>query len=97
MSRDYDEKRSFQRLNVDCDIELTVPDTGEKRVATCRDLSGGGVLFLSDAPFKPDDELEMLMEGKMGRPPLRARLQVIRCDPDGDKYQVATHIVQLLS
>jgi hypothetical protein len=97
MSRDYDEKRSFQRLNVSCDIELTVPDTGEKLVATCRDLSGGGVLFFSDKAFMADDELDMLMEGNMGRPPLRARLRVIRCDTEGDGYRVATHIEQLLT
>lgn len=97
MSRDYDEKRSYRRLDVSCDIELTVPATGEKLVATCRDLSGGGVLFISDKAFMADDELEMLLEGNMGRPPLHARLRVIRCDPEGDSYRVATHIEQLLS
>jgi len=97
MSLDYDEKRSFKRLDVDCDIELTVPATGEKLVATCRDLSGGGVLFISSKAFMADDELEMLMEGNMGRPPLRARLRVIRSDAEGDSYRVATHIEQLLA
>lgn len=97
MSRDYVEKRSFRRLDVSCDIGLTVPAIGEKLGATCRDLSGGGVLFASDKAFVADDELEKLMEGNMGRPPLHAHPRVIRCDSEGDSYRVATHNEQLLS
>jgi len=97
MSRDYDEKRSFQRLDMNCDIELTIPDTGEKLTALCRDLSGSGLKFVSPSAFDVDAELEILMEGTMGRPPLRARISVIRCDPEGEQYQVASRIEQLLS
>jgi hypothetical protein len=97
MSRDYDEKRSFQRLDVNCDIELTIPSTGEKLTALCRDLSGSGLKFISPTAFDVDAELEILMQGTMGRPPLRARISVIRCDSEGDQYQVASQIEQLLS
>jgi hypothetical protein len=54
-------------------------------------------MFRSDRPLTVDGQYELLMEGGMGAPPLKASIQVIRCDEEGDGYQVATRIQQILS
>lgn len=97
MSRDFDEKRSFPRMSVNCDIELTHADSGARSYAVCRDLSGGGVMFISDQELAVDSSFEMMLNGGPGTEPLRANIRIIRCEPEGEHFQVATRIEQILS
>ncbi len=96
MSRDFDEKRSFPRMTVNCDIELIANDSGEKTYAVCRDLSGGGVMLISDKALEVDAGYEMMLNGGPGTPPLRASIRIIRCEPEGENFQVATRIEEIL-
>jgi len=97
MTLNYDEKRGFPRVNVQCDIQLTEVRSGDAFTAVCHDLSGGGVMFTSEKAMDVDAEYELVMEGGMGTPPLKAKIRVIRCDAEGDAYQVATRIQEILS
>ncbi len=97
MPLDYEEKRAFPRMRVQCDIELHDPGTGERMTTRCQDLSGGGILFASREPLEPGREFELTMQsGLEGTPPLRARIRVLRCEPDGEDYETAARIEEIL-
>ena len=45
MPREYDEKRDFMRVSVDCLIEYIPDNTLEERNGTVKNLSGRGMMF----------------------------------------------------
>lgn len=97
MPLDYEEKRAFPRMHVQCDIELVDPRSGARFSSRCEDLSGGGILFRCDDPLELDQEFEMTMQGGLDTtPPLRARIRILRCEADGDRYEVAARIEEIL-
>jgi hypothetical protein len=60
--RPYDEKRDFIRVPVACDMALETLDTGRRFVAEGRNLSGNGVLFVTDEALQPGDRLNLHIE-----------------------------------
>lgn len=101
MRQDYEEKRDFPRMRLNCAATFTEPGTGERFTQMVLNLSGGGMLFLSNKPYAPGAELEVQVDPGTGlTPPLRARISVLRVEARGDGregYRVAAVIEQILS
>ncbi len=60
--RSYEEKRDFIRVPVQCEVALEAIDTGKRFVAEGRNLSGNGVLFVTEEPLRPGDRLNLRIE-----------------------------------
>jgi hypothetical protein len=89
-----DDKRDFRRMVMDCSASFQVAGEGSPRVAVVKDLSAGGVLLLADESL--DVGAQLLIEIRPAAditPPLKADLQVVRCDPSQEGgYSVACTI-----
>lgn len=96
--RDYDEKRGFQRMTLDCAMRVTDPGDGREYVVTARDLSADGISFLSEqARFSAGQGLRVRIEPAATLvPPLQAEIEVIRVSPEGGEYLVAASIRRML-
>lgn len=99
MSRDYEEKRSFPRVRLNCMATFKDLETGESFTHMALDLSGGGVLFLCDHPLSRGAFLEIRVDPGTGlTPPLKARIKVLRVEPrDRGDYKVAAVIDEVLA
>lgn len=99
MSRDYEEKRRFPRVRLNCTATFKDLETGESFTQMALDLSGGGVLFLCDRPLSRGALLEIRVDPGTGlTPPLRARIRVHRVEArDRGDYKVAATIDEVLS
>ena len=94
---DFDERRDYYRMAVDCEAELLDPRSGERFTARVQDLSGAGVSFFTSRRLAAGDELELRIEALLaGRPPLRARVEVLRVDAAPEGCTVAAAIRDLL-
>lgn len=101
MSQDYEEQRNFPRMRLNCAATFAELATGERFTQMALNLSGGGILFLSDKPYAPGADLEVQVDPGTGlTPPLRARISVLRAEARGgghEGYQVAAVIRQILT
>jgi hypothetical protein len=77
--QDYDEKRSYPRMNIECpaSFEIVGETTGG---AVVKNLSGGGVLLWIERAVEPDSVLliEITPINDI-TPPMRAEVRVLRC------------------
>ncbi len=82
MRLDYNEKRRFNRMQVDCVVEYRLPDGGEMRQAKGQNLSAGGVQFEAEREIALGTQLEIIIspEQKL-TPPLEAVAEVVRVSP----------------
>ena len=48
MVREYDEKRDFIRVTVDCELTYIEPHKGQEELGTAKNLSGRGLLFIAE-------------------------------------------------
>ncbi len=85
MRLDYNEKRSFNRMQVDCVVQYRLSDGGEMRQAKGQNLSGGGVQFETGEEIAVGTPLEIVIspEQKL-TPPLEAEAEVVRVAPSAD-------------
>lgn len=99
MARDYDEKRDFIRMCLEC--AMTFTRQGETTVyeATARDLSGGGLGFNTGEALRLGELLEVrVTPSKAVVPPLAAEVEVVRVDGAGaDGYDVGVTIRRFLN
>jgi hypothetical protein len=97
---DYQEKRDFYRMNMDCSAEYSVNGSGEKGEAIVKDLSSGGLLLWVKQELKPGSEVSIFLQpGSDITPPLNAKVEVIRCDPienEQDTYAAACSMIEIL-
>ncbi|OOG28117.1 pilus assembly protein PilZ [Thioalkalivibrio denitrificans] len=95
--REFEEKRGFHRMELNCRVTLILSDESETLEAEGRDLSAQGFSFHADRHFEPGARLEVTIspENAVVRP-LRARLEVVRAQPEGDGYLVGTRILEML-
>ena len=72
LSRDYEEKRDFIRMQMDCQAHCTDQRTGERFVGRAIDLSGKGLCLELDRSLPPGTLLEVVIEPQkaVGRLPL---------------------------
>ena len=91
---DYEEKRNFRRMALDCPIAYRSPDSATPSYGSVRDLSATGLSFSADQPQTPGAPLEIHIEPGSARiRPLRALIEVIRCQPlAGGGYEIAAKI-----
>ena len=94
---DYDEKRQFARMGVDC--PALIQGDGEETTlhAVVKDLSAIGLqLSSADAlPVGARVRVEMTPE-KTIVPPLQAVAEILRCDEESGSYRLGLKIIEML-
>lgn len=81
MARDFDEKRDFIRMCLEC--PMTFSRAGESPVftAAAKDLSGGGLGFVTAEAVRLGELLEVRVAPQQAVvPPLAAEVEVVRVD-----------------
>lgn len=96
MSRQYDEKRDFYRMTVDCPVNYRHTGAAVTGQGICRNVSAGGIQFFSPEPIAIGQSLEVTITPTVSvTPPLNAVVTVLRCDAEHDGYHIATHIDEM--
>jgi hypothetical protein len=95
---DYSEKRDFRRMTLECPVYYRLRGAKQPASGTAKNLSGGGVLLLTQEPLEARSELALaILPGKTVTPPLSAYAKVLRCDPVAEgRYEVACRITRVL-
>ncbi len=97
LGRGYTEKRAYVRMQMDCPMEYGLPGA-PKRMATCLNLSVGGLLFETDEPIPLGQRLSIkVMPSIPISPPLSATVEVLRVE-DGARrgsYRIAGLITEV--
>jgi hypothetical protein len=90
----YEEKRAFMRINVDCDMMYRVIDSSQFQQARCISLSGAGVSFVTPQLCDEGKAIEISITPQNSlTPSLTAFVEVIRVTAkDADNYEVAATI-----
>lgn len=95
---DYEEKRDFARMGVECPATFRVEGQESLHGAVATDLSASGLqLRCADAlPVGARVVVEMTPE-KTIVPPLKAKAEVVRCYEDGQGgYRLGLNILEML-
>ncbi len=97
---EYQEKRDFYRMTMDCTAEYKVNGSGKMSKGILKDLSSGGLLLWIKEEVKPGSQISVLLKpGKDITPPLNAKVEVVRCDPlenEKDTYAAACSMIEIL-
>jgi hypothetical protein len=90
----YDEKRSFIRMEIDCDITYKLADSDTLHSGRCSSISGAGVSFISDCSFDLGKAMEINVTPKSNvTPSMTAFIEVIRSTQlDEGGYEIAATI-----
>ena len=96
MATDYSEKRNFFRMNMDCDMEYSINGSGNTKCGMMKNLSGDGVLFVTDEAITPGSEIHIAITPENTvTPPLNVTVEVLRCDAEAsDKFIIAGNITR---
>lgn len=80
MTREYDEKRDFIRIDIDCEVTYKKLDSNEEiKTGQVANLSGRGMMFISDDELEKDILLEVNIKPKnILTPALHANVKVVR-------------------
>ena len=80
MTREYDEKRDFIRIDIDCDIAFKTLDSNEEdSIGKVSNLSGRGMMFITDDELEQNSVLEINIKPKnILTPSLHANVKVVR-------------------
>ncbi len=99
MSRDFDEKRDFIRMLLEVPLHCKDPDSGEILTGRACDLSSKGLSFVLDRAYGAGKTLEVRIRPEKSLvPPLHARVEVVRVEPDADgrSYRIGARILEYL-
>ncbi|MCG5501243.1 PilZ domain-containing protein [Ectothiorhodospira lacustris] len=98
MSLDFDEKRDFQRLQLNHPMKVTEQTTGRAHQGLGRDLSATGLSFYMESSLPEGALLEVAIDpaGQSAVLPFRAEVEVNRVDRENQGYLVATKILRML-
>ncbi|HEY9150815.1 MAG TPA: PilZ domain-containing protein [Gammaproteobacteria bacterium] len=96
-SRNYDEKRDFIRMTVDCALTLREVEGGRQYAGRCVNLSSTGAMVLFDEPPTMGQRLELHIEPRLALvPALDALVEVVRVLPAADGgFEVGMSIVEM--
>ena len=88
---EYDEKRNYIRMNVDCELTYKRVDSGETFRGNCTSISGSGVSFIAEHRFELGTALEINIVPKNSiTPPMTAFIEVVRALPvEGEQFEIA--------
>ncbi|MFA6164110.1 MAG: PilZ domain-containing protein [Methylobacter sp.] len=91
---EYDEKRNYIRMEIDCDITYRLADSDELHQGRCSSLSGAGVSFFTNRYFDSGKAMEVNIIPKNAiTPPMTAFIEVVRSTQQDDgSYEVAATI-----
>jgi len=80
MTREYDEKRDFIRLDIDCKIVFKKVDSDEEEcTGQVANLSGRGMMFISETELGKNSTLEInIKPANILTPSLHANVKVVR-------------------
>ncbi|MBM3202639.1 PilZ domain-containing protein [Candidatus Woesearchaeota archaeon] len=89
-----DEKRDFIRMQSYCKMQFRMAGSENFMTAYCKNISGSGILFLSDLPLEPGKAAEVFIDPENRiTPPLTAYIEIIRCESIHDReYEIAGSI-----
>jgi hypothetical protein len=97
--QDYNEKRNYPRMAIDCPANFKVVD-GSGGGAIVKNLSGGGLLMFIDHEIEAGSEMQIEIKPVNDiTPPMVADVRVLRCSPAEDRegeFSVACQISRLL-
>ncbi|AOU97223.1 hypothetical protein BI364_03725 [Acidihalobacter yilgarnensis] len=97
--RDYDEKRDFIRMTIDCDVSYHLVDGSVIDQGRVRNLSGRGVLFQTGRFLDIGAVLDLSITSRSSSiPPLNARVEVVRVHEvkSGLVYEIGAVFHELL-
>ena len=91
---EYDEKRNYIRMELDCDITYKLEESNEIFQGRCSTLSGAGVSFFAEQFFAPGKAMEINIAPKSPlTPPMTAYIEVVRATKrDDNRYEIAGSI-----
>ena len=96
MTREYDEKRDFIRIDIDCEIVFKKLDSDEEEQSgQVANLSGRGMMFISDTEIEKNIILEINIKPKnILTPSLHANVKVVRVikQRHADGYEIGAVI-----
>ena len=87
-------RRAYPRIVFNDRIEVVLSSTTEPIIGYARDLSKGGIAFITTAPVAL--EAASVFLPRRGGPPLRVRAQVLRCNKiKDDLYDIGARFLEL--
>ncbi len=94
---EYDEKRDYIRMDVDCDITYKLADSDAVKTGRCTSLSGSGVSFIADSAFEIGLAMEVnVIPQNPLTPAMTAFIEVVRNMPQDDgSVEIAATIKSL--
>ncbi len=101
MAQDYDEKRDFQRMAIECVMTYRSENNEASGEGSVKNLSAKGLLLEVDDEFPPKTELIVTLTPVNSiTPPMEAKALVIRSEPiEGSvptRFEVACKIEKIL-
>lgn len=99
MPREFDEKRDFIRITVDCRLTYKEPEAEEFEQGQAKNLSGRGMMFIANHAVPVDSELEVTISPERPvTPPLHALVRVVRVAKQrrGEGFEVGAVIQSVL-
>jgi len=97
--REYDEKRDFIRVNVDCDIYYKPEGAEQEDTGRLANLSGRGMMFIAtdEIPVESQLEIRIQSEGDVTGP-LHALVRVVRTAKQrrGDGFEIGAIITGVI-
>jgi hypothetical protein len=99
MTREYDEKRDFIRIDIDCEVTFKkVDSTEEEMTGQVANLSGRGMMFISEVELEKNIVLEVNVQPKnVLTPSLHANVKVVRVikQRHADGYEIGAVIKEI--
>ncbi len=91
---EYDEKRDYIRMDVDCDITYKLADSDIIKKGRCTSLSGSGVSFIAEYSFDAGLAMEInVLPLNAVTPPMTAFIEVVRSIPqENGSFEIAATI-----
>ncbi|WP_455383734.1 PilZ domain-containing protein [Acidihalobacter prosperus] len=81
MPREFEEKRDFMRMMVDCEVHCRSADGASEYQGRVKNLSARGLLFTAERELAVGERLELLIQPQGGSAaPLEASAEVARVD-----------------
>jgi hypothetical protein len=97
--QDYNEKRNYPRMTIECPASFKIVGGGGGG-AIVKNLSGGGLMMAIDHEIAQGAEMQIEIKPVNDiTPPMVANVQVLRCTPAGNaagSFSVACQITRLL-